>query len=97
MSRAVDVEGRLARAPVPLEPADLAVRLRSALSTLSHVAAGGLERWELGATRDPRRLARPALAALAGAAAGAGLVMARSRRRGRPGDLSRNGQAPAPR
>jgi hypothetical protein len=81
-----------------LEPPEhLATRLRSALATISHVATGELEGWELRAIRDPRRWARPALAAVAGAAVGAAVVVLGIERRGRSSSPPRDGRASAPR
>jgi len=96
MSGALDVEGLLARALAPVEPPEhLAARLRSALQTISHAAVGELESWELLAIRDPRRWSRPALAALAGAAAA--VVALGIQRRGRAGDPPEDGRASPPR
>jgi len=79
VSGAADVEGLLARALAPVEPPeDLSARLRGALAAVTHAAAGELDGWELRAMRNPRRWARPALAA-----AGACLVaLGLARRRG---------------
>jgi hypothetical protein len=79
-----DVEGLLRRALAPVDPPeDLVTRLRGALQSISELAAGELDGWELSAMRDPRRWARPAVAALAGSVAGGGLVLLSLRRRGR--------------
>ena len=45
------------------------------------MAAGELEAWELSAMRDPRNWVRPAVAVVAGTAAGGALVLLRARRR----------------
>ncbi len=53
------------------------------------MAADELEAWELSSMRDPRNWARPAAALVAGGAAGAALVLLRTRRRAEtsPGGL----------
>jgi len=77
-----DVEQLLRRALAPVEPPeDLSTRMRSTLQSISDMAAEELEGWELAAMRDPRNWARPAIAVVAGGAAGAGLlVLGRHRR-----------------
>jgi hypothetical protein len=47
------------------------------------MAPGELEGWELAAMPDPRNWARPAVAAIGGAAAGAGLLLLGAHRRRR--------------
>jgi hypothetical protein len=83
MSEALpNLEGLLREALRPVEPpADLAERLESTLTTITELAAGELEAWELSTMRDPRNWARPAAAIVAGSAAGAALVVLRARRR----------------
>jgi hypothetical protein len=86
VSGAADVERLLRRALSPVEPPeDLSARLRSTLQSISDMAAEELEGWELAAMRDPRNWARPAIAVIGGAAAGAGLLLLglRQRRRSR--------------
>ena len=79
-----DVEGLLRRALAPVEPPeDLATRVRSTLLSISEMAAEELEGWELTAMRDPRRWVRPGVALVAGAVAGAGLMLLGIQRRGR--------------
>src|ERR1700761_9485704 len=91
MSEALpNFEGLLREALRPVEPPeDLVERLEGALRTITELAAGELEAWELSAMRDPRNWARPAAAVVAGSAAGAALVLLRARRRtpGRGPDL----------
>jgi hypothetical protein len=78
-------EGLLHRALSPVEPpADLAVRLEGALTSLTEIAVEELESWELSAMRDPRNWARPAAALILGGTAGVGLVLLRARRRAQP-------------
>jgi hypothetical protein len=83
MSQAMpNFEGLLREALAPVEPPkDLALRLESTLTSITEMAAGELEAWELSAMRDPRNWARPAAALLAGGTAGAALVLLRARRR----------------
>lgn len=83
MSEAIpNVEGLLHRALSPVEPpADLAMRLEGALTSLTEIAVEELESWELSAMRDPRNWARPAAALLVGGTAGVGLVVLRARHR----------------
>ena len=84
-ARQGDLEALLRRALAPVEPpADLADRLERNLTEITELAVEELESWELSAVRDPRnwpRLGRPAIAIVAGGAAGAGLVVLRARRR----------------
>ena len=54
---------------------------QEAFLSITEMAAGELEAWELSAMRDPRNWARPAAALLAGTAAGTALVVLRARRR----------------
>jgi hypothetical protein len=83
MSEALpNLEALLREALTPVEPPeDLAQRLESTLTTITALAAGELEAWELSAMRDPRNWVRPAAAIAAGGAAGAALVVLRARRR----------------
>ncbi len=77
-------EGLLREALAPVEPPeDLIVRLEDTLTSITELAAGELEAWELSTMRDPRNWARPAVALVAGGAAGTALVLLRARRRGR--------------
>ena len=80
-----DLEALLRRALAPVEPpADLSERLERNLTEITELAVEELESWELSAVRDPRnwpRLGRPAVAIVAGSAAGVGLVLLRARRR----------------
>ena len=84
MSGALELEFLLRRALAPIEPPDdLQTRVRSTLQSISELAAGELEGWELAAMRDPRNWVRPALAILGGSAAAAGLLVLREHRRPR--------------
>jgi hypothetical protein len=75
-------EGLLREALAPVDPpADLVERLEGTLMSITEMAAGELEAWELSAMRDPRNWVRPAAAVVLGSAAGAGLVLLRARRR----------------
>jgi hypothetical protein len=75
-------ESLLREALTPVEPpADLVERLESTLTSITELAAGELEAWELSAMRDPRNWVRPAAAIVAGSAAGAALVVLRARKR----------------
>jgi hypothetical protein len=91
MSEALpNLEGLLREALPPVEPPeDLILRVEETLTSITELAAGELEAWELSAMRDPRNWARPAAALVAGGAAGTALVLLRARRRGRtaPGVL----------
>jgi hypothetical protein len=79
---AADFEALLRQALAPVEPsADLTQRMELALVNLTELASDELEAWELSAMRDPRNWARPAVALVAGGAAGAALVLLRARRR----------------
>src|SRR5438045_9397420 len=79
---ATHLESLLREALAPVEPPeDLVERLEGALTSITELAAGELEAWELSAMRDPRNWARPAAALVAGGAAGTGLVLLRARRR----------------
>jgi len=89
-SPTADFEALLRRALAPVEPpADLVQRLESTLVSLTELAAGELEAWELSAMRDPRNWARPAAAAVVGASAGTALVVLRMR----AGQRGRHAQA----
>lgn len=83
MSEAIpNFEGLLHEALSPVEPpADLAMRLESALTSLTEIAVEELESWELSAMRDPRNWVRPAAALVVGSSAGVGLVLLRARHR----------------
>jgi hypothetical protein len=79
---ASNFEALLREALAPVEPPeDLIVRLESTLESITEMAAGELQEWELSAMRDPRNWARPAAALLAGTAAATALVILRARRR----------------
>ena len=83
-----DVEQLLRRALAPVEPPeDLSTRVRSTLQSISDMAAEELEGWELAAMRDPRNWARPAIAVIAGAVAGAGLLLVGRHQRRRSREL----------
>ena len=75
-------EGLLREALAPVDPPeDLIERLAITLTSITEMAADELQDWELSAMRDPRNWVRPAAALLAGTAAGAALVVLRTRRR----------------
>lgn len=77
-----DFEGLLRQALAPVDPPeDLAQRLESTLTSITELAAGELEAWELSAMRDPRNWVRPAAAVVVGGSAGVALVLLRARRR----------------
>jgi len=77
-----DFEALLRRALTPIDPpAELSVRMETRLASIADAAAGELESWELGAMRDPRNWVRPAVAVVAGTAAGVGLVVLRTKAR----------------
>src|SRR5947207_12159920 len=79
-----DFETRLRQALAPVDPpADLEPRLEATLGSLVELAADELEAWELSAMKDPRNWLRPAAAVLVGSGAAAGLVILRTRRKGR--------------
>lgn len=82
-----DLERLLRRAFPPVDPPEhLSARLRSALLSISEMAAEELEGWELATMRNPRNWMRPALAVVGGSLAGAGLLVLGVRRVRRPGD-----------
>jgi len=84
MSAAADFEALLREALVPVEPsADLVQRLEHTLVSLTELAQGELDAWELSAMGDPRNWVRPAAAAVVGGAAGTALVLLRVRARNR--------------
>jgi hypothetical protein len=88
-----DFEGLLREALAPVEPPDdLIERLELTLTSITELAADELQEWELSAMRDPRNWVRPAAALLAGTAAGAVLVILRTRRRA-GGEISHGGLA----
>jgi hypothetical protein len=90
---APNFEGLLREALAPVDPPDdLIERLESALTVITEMAADELQEWELSAMRDPRNWVRPAAALLAGTAAGAVLVVLRTRRRSEA-EISRGGFA----
>jgi hypothetical protein len=83
MSEAVpNFEGLLRQALAPVDPPeDLVQRLESTLTSITELAAGELEAWELSAMRDPRNWVRPAAAVVVGGTAGVALVILRARQR----------------
>ena len=82
-SDSFDLEGLLRQALAPVDPPDrLSERLEQTLSTITDAAAEELDSWELETIKDPRNwvsLHRPAVAVVAGTAAGVGLVLLRTR------------------
>jgi hypothetical protein len=79
-----NVETLLREALAPVEPpADLTVRLESALVNITGIAQEELEGWELAAMRDPRNWVRPAAAIVITATAGSALIALRVRSRSR--------------
>jgi hypothetical protein len=90
---APNFEGLLREALAPVDPPeDLIERLELTLTSIAELAADELQEWELSAMRDPRNWVRPAAALLAGTAAGAVLVVLRTRRRSEA-ETSRGGFA----
>ncbi|MGB0098103.1 MAG: hypothetical protein WBP81_36895 [Solirubrobacteraceae bacterium] len=81
-SGAADFEALLREALTPVDPpADLAQRLEQTLVSLTELAQGELDSWELSAMRNPRNWVRPVAAAVIGASAGTALVVLRVRGR----------------
>ena len=77
-------ESLLREALTPVEPpADLVHRVELTLVSLTELAQGELDSWELSAMRDPRNWVRPAAAAVVGVGAGTALVALRVRARHR--------------
>lgn len=77
-----DFEALLRRALAPVDPpAELSARLETTLTSIADLAADELESWELSSMRDPRNWVRPAVAVVAGTAAGAALVVIRTKQR----------------
>jgi hypothetical protein len=77
-----NLEALLREALAPVEPpADLVLRMEKTLLSITEMAADELHDWELAAMRDPRNWVRPAVAVVAGTAAGGALVVLRARRR----------------
>ena len=77
-----DFEALLRRALTPVDPpAELSARLETTLTSIAGLAADELESWELSSMRDPRNWVRPAVAVVAGTAAGVGLVVLRTKQR----------------
>jgi len=77
-----EFEALVSRALSPVDPPDeLARRMENALASITELAAGELEAWELASMRDPRNWVRPAAAVVGGTAAGVALVVLRTRRR----------------
>jgi hypothetical protein len=82
---APNFESLLRRALAPVEPPEgLTGRLEETLTSITELAVGELEGWELSAMRDPRNWVRPAAALVVGGTAGLALVVLRARRRGQP-------------
>jgi hypothetical protein len=82
MAEAINVELLLHRALAPVDPPEaLDTQLAATLQSITDMAAGELEGWELASMRDPRNWARPAAALVIGTAAGAALVLLRARQR----------------
>jgi hypothetical protein len=81
---AAEFESLLREALRPVDPpADLIQRLELTLVSLTELAQGELDSWELSAMRDPRNWVRPAAAAVVGVSAGTALVALRVRARHR--------------
>jgi len=81
---AAEFESLLREALRPVDPpADLVQRLELTLVSLTELAQGELDSWELSAMRDPRNWVRPAAAAVVGVSAGTALVALRVRARHR--------------
>jgi hypothetical protein len=81
---APEFESLLREALRPVDPpADLIQRLELTLVSLTELAQGELDSWELSAMRDPRNWVRPAAAAVVGVSAGTALVALRVRARHR--------------
>jgi hypothetical protein len=79
---APNFEMLLREALTPVDPPeDLAKRLEQTLTSLTELAAGELESWELSAMRNPRNWVRPAAAVVVGTTAGAALLLLRVRQR----------------
>jgi hypothetical protein len=78
------IESLLEAALAPVDPpAGLVDELEARLTGVQAAAFEALEEisdWELAAMRDPRNWVRPAVAIVAGTAAGAGLVLLQVRR-----------------
>ena len=94
------IERLLEAALVPVDPsAGFAAELESKLTVMQTAAFEALEEisdWELAAMRDPRNWVRPAVAIVAGTAAGTALVLLQARRgrrqRGLKGLASQGGK-----
>jgi hypothetical protein len=79
-TQSADIEKLLSRALRPVDPPDaLASRLETTLAEVTELAVVELEKWELGAMRDPRNWMRPAVALVVTATAGTALVVLRVR------------------
>ena len=77
-----DFEDLLAQALAPVEPPeDLPRRMETALVSITELASGERDSWELSAMRNPRNWVRPAAAVVVGTSAGAVLVVLRVRAR----------------
>jgi hypothetical protein len=82
VTEAGNFELLLRRALAPVDPPEgLSLRLETALTSLTEIAAEELEGWELSAMRDPRNWVRPAAALVVGTTAGAALIVLRARQR----------------
>lgn len=87
---AANIEDLLRQAFKPVDPPDqMADRLQKAVVNIAELAADELESLEPDALRDPRNWARPAAAVVAGATAGAALVVLEMRRRSHQGQRQR--------
>ena len=79
-----DFERLLRKALAPVDPPEtLSTRLEATLTSLTEMAAGELDSWELSSMRDPRNWVRPVAAVAVGTTAGAALVLLRVRRQHR--------------
>jgi hypothetical protein len=88
---ATNFEALLREALSPVDPPeDLGARVETTLVSLTELAQGELEAWELSTMRDPRNWVRPAAAAIVTATAGTALVVlrVRGRHKARPKDSS---------
>jgi hypothetical protein len=94
VSPSLDALLREALAPVE-PPADLVHRLEGTLLSITEMAADELEAWELSAMRDPRNWVRPAVAIVAGTAAGGALVLLGARRRAQAAQADADGRLAA--
>ena len=88
MTEATDFETLLRRALTPIEPpSGLSERLETRLERMTDAAIDELEAWEIEAIADPRNWGRIAYAGgvvVAGAGAGAALMLLKARRKAKP-------------